>query len=212
MLSGGLRDNGPLISGTHRDCQTIIQCNGSVSNGPLISGKPLLIDHYVNVLSSGLPYLTDRSFREPTTIAKRLGWPAHIGPPRHRPLTYSALFPSVCPSAAAINAGGWVRKKQNPEPKTMPDDSTPLPDQRPPLSCSCQASPDSYQLWISAAPAALLASLFEVRLSLPATLFFCNHAFWYYPVINIPLVLCETPSIFPLNDICLLYTSPSPRD
>ena len=93
------RDNDPLISETHRDCQTIIQCNGSVSNDPLISGKPLLTDHYVNVPSSGLPYLTARSLREPTTIARRLGWPAHIGPPRHRPLTYSALFPSVCPSA-----------------------------------------------------------------------------------------------------------------
>ena len=64
-----------------------------------------------------------------------------------------------------------MRKKPSPKPKTMPDDSTPLPDRRLPLSCSYQASPDSYQLWISAAPAALLAFLFEVRLSLPAALF-----------------------------------------
>ena len=175
------RDNGPLISGTHHIAKRLFVAVIPFSNGPLIPGKLLLIDHYVNVLSSGLPYLTDRSFREPTTIAKRLGWPAHIGPPRHRPLTYSALFPSVCPSAAAINAGGWVRKKQNPEPKTMPDDSTPLPDQRPPLSCSCQASPDSYQLWISAAPAALLVFLFEVRLSFLLPLFLQSSCFLVLP-------------------------------
>ena len=41
------------------------------SNGPLISGKPLLIDHHVHVLSSGLPYLNARLYREPPTIGKR---------------------------------------------------------------------------------------------------------------------------------------------
>ena len=29
-----LRHKGPVISGTHRDCPTIIQCNHSVSDGP----------------------------------------------------------------------------------------------------------------------------------------------------------------------------------
>ncbi|CAN0228932.1 unnamed protein product, partial [Laminaria digitata] len=57
------RDNGPLLSGTHPDCQTIIQCNGFVSNGPLIFVKPLLIDHCVHMLSSGLPHITARSYR-----------------------------------------------------------------------------------------------------------------------------------------------------
>ena len=50
------RDNGPLISGTHRDYQTIIQRNGSVSHA--------------------------HPFREPTTIAKRLGRSARIGSSR----------------------------------------------------------------------------------------------------------------------------------
>ena len=44
----------------------------------MLPGKSLLLisDHYVNVLSSGLPYLTARSYREPTTTAKRIGCPA----------------------------------------------------------------------------------------------------------------------------------------
>ena len=36
------------------------------------------------LLSSGLSYRTARSYREPTITAKRIGWPAHIGAPRHK--------------------------------------------------------------------------------------------------------------------------------
>ena len=63
----------------------------------------------------------------------------------------------------------------------MPDDFTPLPDRRLPLSCSYHASPDSYQLWISAAPAALLAFLFEVRLFRPVPFVLQSSCFLVLP-------------------------------
>ena len=155
----------------------------------------MLIDHYVNVLSNGLPSQTARSYREPTTIAKRLGWPAHIGPPRKSNVygPYSAPFPSVCSSAMEINAGGWVEKKQSTD------------NQQRCLTVLCRSllgawlsparagTPTSIDSGISLLP--LLYSLSYFKCDCSYSFLSCRNiiSFYYYPVINIPLFLCETP-------------------
>ena len=73
VLPGGLVSNGPIISGTHHGSQTIIKYwyNNSVSYGPCNRDghrESTNICLCVRVV----PFLTARSSREPTTIAKRL--------------------------------------------------------------------------------------------------------------------------------------------
>ena len=72
VLSGGSVSNGPSISGTHHDCQTIIQYDDSVSNGPCDRGKFITNRPTTCACCRLVPFLTARSYREPTTEAKRL--------------------------------------------------------------------------------------------------------------------------------------------
>ena len=54
MLSGGFSvSNNPFIPGTHLDCQTIVSVVIPFQTARAIGIKPLLIDHYVLVLSGG---------------------------------------------------------------------------------------------------------------------------------------------------------------
>ena len=79
-------------------------------------------------------------------------------------------FPSVCPSAVEINAGRWVGGKKGPNPnqwltilrRSLIGVCLSPACTRPRLIAINSASP--------AAPSALLAFIFEVRLSLPASI------------------------------------------
>ena len=73
LLSGGSVSNGPSISGTHHDCQTIIQYDGSVSNGACDRGKLVTTNRPTTCACCRVvPFLTARSYREPTAEAKPL--------------------------------------------------------------------------------------------------------------------------------------------
>ena len=73
VLSSGSVSNGSSISGTHHDCQTIIQYDGSVSNGACDRGKLVTTNRPTTCACCRVvPFLTARSYREPTAEAKPL--------------------------------------------------------------------------------------------------------------------------------------------
>ena len=74
VLSGGSVSTDPSISGTHHDCQTIIQYDDHVSNGPCDRGQKVITTNRPTTCACCrvVPFLMARSYREPMTEAKRL--------------------------------------------------------------------------------------------------------------------------------------------